>query len=239
MCVGAFFCFCHGFSLSAVKLTNVKSEWEGEVRGSLVWGGGAENPSNSRTPQHLKPSEKLPTPTQSHTGTSGAHKSSQYGKTFLFMSRLTKHQRTHTVERLYQCSQCGKNFPLKSGLTSPPNSYRRTSTSLIPVWVEFHPLSTPDQPPKNSHRTQIPLFPVWKWLQIKSNINNPPEKRIQEYALLPVWAEFHLLISPAYAPASVHITTPSVGRALRNFFSGTPVNGSCSWTFWLKFDINF
>ncbi|XP_061098575.1 zinc finger protein 615-like [Conger conger] len=100
-----------------------------QLRETVVSGrSGAENPSNSRTPQCSKAPETLPIPTQSHTGTSGAHKCPQCGKSFLTKSRLTVHQKTHTEGRPYLCSQCGKNFKTKSGLIV----HTRTHTGKLP-----------------------------------------------------------------------------------------------------------
>ncbi|KAJ8377100.1 hypothetical protein SKAU_G00076800 [Synaphobranchus kaupii] len=68
-------------------------------------GNGAENPlPPSSTHQHPTPPKTLPTPTQSHTGTPGAHTCSHCGKSFRAKSRLTTHEKIHTGDCPYQCS---------------------------------------------------------------------------------------------------------------------------------------
>ncbi|KAG5849748.1 hypothetical protein ANANG_G00075010 [Anguilla anguilla] len=80
-------------------------------------GNGTEDPlPPSSTHEHPTPPETLPTPTQSHTGTPGAHTCSHCGKGFRSKSRLATHERTHTGRRPYRCSQCGKSFTCKSYL---------------------------------------------------------------------------------------------------------------------------
>ncbi|XP_061099759.1 uncharacterized protein LOC133129585 [Conger conger] len=97
---------------------------------------GSQQPPSS-THQHPTPPKTLPTSTQSHRGTPGAHtgkgfsslkkhqqphpgkhryQCSQCGKGFSRPSVMKQHQRTHTGERPYQCSQCGKSFTRLSHL---------------------------------------------------------------------------------------------------------------------------
>ncbi|KAJ8366403.1 hypothetical protein AAFF_G00355910, partial [Aldrovandia affinis] len=101
-----------------------------EYSRSLRFGGNeAENPlPPSSTHQHPTLPKTLPTPTQSHTGTPGAHTCSQCGKRFTYPSLLTEHQRTHTGERPYHCSQCGKSFTQSSSLMR----HQRTHTGEHP-----------------------------------------------------------------------------------------------------------
>ncbi|XP_064196743.1 zinc finger protein 572-like isoform X1 [Anguilla rostrata] len=64
-----------------------------------------------RSTQQLPNSAKtLPTLTQSHTGTPGAHPCSQCGKTFKSKFLLTTHKGMHKRERPHQCSQCENSF---------------------------------------------------------------------------------------------------------------------------------
>ncbi|XP_061097521.1 uncharacterized protein LOC133128195 [Conger conger] len=81
---------------------------------------GSEQPPSS-THQHPTPPKTLPTPTQSHTGTPGAHS----GKAF---SSLKKHQQPHPGKDRYQCSQCGKGFSRSSDW----KQHQRTHTGERP-----------------------------------------------------------------------------------------------------------
>ncbi|XP_035278666.1 zinc finger protein 345-like isoform X1 [Anguilla anguilla] len=91
-------------------------------------GSGGEKLSKSRTHQHPKPTKTVPTPTQAHPGTSGAHTCPQCGKSFKFKSMLTKHQRAHSRERPYHCSQCGKSFKYSACL----KAHQKTHTGDSP-----------------------------------------------------------------------------------------------------------
>ncbi|KAJ8403163.1 hypothetical protein AAFF_G00360790, partial [Aldrovandia affinis] len=92
-------------------------------------GNGAENPlPPSSTQKPTTPTKTLPTPTQSHTGTPGAHTCSQCGKSYKHKTNLTVHQQIHSGENLYHCSHCGKNFTRSSGLIV----HQRTHTGVRP-----------------------------------------------------------------------------------------------------------
>ncbi|KAJ8355571.1 hypothetical protein SKAU_G00183650 [Synaphobranchus kaupii] len=61
-------------------------------------------------PEELNTTVTLPTPTQFHTGTPGAHTCSQCGKHFRHFCRLRVHQRIHTWDHSHHDSQSGNNF---------------------------------------------------------------------------------------------------------------------------------
>ncbi|KAJ8366214.1 hypothetical protein AAFF_G00365300 [Aldrovandia affinis] len=82
----------------------------------------------SSTHQHPTPPKTLPTLTQSHTGTPGAHICSQCGSSFRSEPLLKKHQRIHTGEHPYHCSQCGKTFSHVSNL----KEHQRIHTGVRP-----------------------------------------------------------------------------------------------------------
>ncbi|XP_061099758.1 zinc finger protein 420-like isoform X2 [Conger conger] len=111
---------------------------------------GSQQPSSS-THQHPTLPKTLPTPTQSHPLTPGAHKCLKCGKSFNSKSLLTthinihkrehsyfpcgnrfsflkKHQQTHPGKHQYQCSQCGKGFSQSSYL----KLHQRTHTGERP-----------------------------------------------------------------------------------------------------------
>ncbi|KAJ8372961.1 hypothetical protein AAFF_G00272850 [Aldrovandia affinis] len=93
----------------------------------------------SSTHQHPTPPKTLPTLTQSHTGTPGAH----------------------------ICSQCGTSFRSEPLLKkTPANPYRGVSIPLLPLWEEFQSVSLPKETPADSHRGEVvPLCTVWEEFQ--------------------------------------------------------------------------
>ncbi|XP_061080983.1 zinc finger protein 239-like isoform X2 [Conger conger] len=86
----------------------------------LDWTAGSQQPPSS-THQPLT----LPSSTQSHTGTPGTA-CSQCGLSFKSKSLLTTHKKIH--KRPYQCSLCGKSFPLLCHL----KVHRQTHTGELP-----------------------------------------------------------------------------------------------------------
>ncbi|XP_036378529.1 zinc finger protein 250-like [Megalops cyprinoides] len=83
-------------------------------------GNGAENPlPPSSTPQHptqtFSQSTTLKKHQRTHTGERPYHHS-QCGKSFTQSSALKKHLRIHTGERPFHCAQCEKSFSHMSGL---------------------------------------------------------------------------------------------------------------------------
>ncbi|XP_061097008.1 zinc finger protein 180-like [Conger conger] len=88
---------------------------------------GSQQPSSS-THQHPTPPKTLPTPTQSHPLTPGAHTCSQCGTSFKSKSLLTTHKNVHKREGTYQCSRCGKSFIQLGNL----KQHQRTHTGERP-----------------------------------------------------------------------------------------------------------
>ncbi|XP_061097000.1 zinc finger protein 883-like [Conger conger] len=88
---------------------------------------GSQQPPSS-THQHPTRPKTLPTPTQSHTGTPGAHTCFQCGTSFKSKSLLTTHKNIHKREGTYHCSQCGKSFTQLGNL----KQHQRTHTGERP-----------------------------------------------------------------------------------------------------------
>ncbi|XP_061097003.1 zinc finger protein ZFP2-like isoform X2 [Conger conger] len=80
------------------------------------------------THQHPAPPKMPPTPTQSHTGTPGAHTWSQCGKSFKYKSQLKTDKKMQKKEWIYQCSQCEKSFAWANKL----KVHQRTHTGERP-----------------------------------------------------------------------------------------------------------
>ncbi|KAJ8372509.1 hypothetical protein AAFF_G00281600 [Aldrovandia affinis] len=131
-------------------------------------GKGAENPlPPSSTHPHPKPPKTLPTPTQSHTGTLGAHTCSQCGTSFRSESLLKKHYRVHTGERPYHCSQCGKSFTQSSSLTL----HQQTHTGERPYHCSQCGKSLSTLPNLKRHLPiHLPLLPVWEEFSTLPNL---------------------------------------------------------------------
>ncbi|KAJ8366359.1 hypothetical protein AAFF_G00360950 [Aldrovandia affinis] len=173
-------------------IEKVHSEEHSQI---LRSGGNPAGSSLQGAHQHPTPPKTLPTLTQSHTGTPGAHPCSQCGTSFRSEPLLKKHQRIHTGERPYHCTQCGKSFSRGTHLKEHQHihtgerpyhcSQCRKSFSQVSNLKKHQRLHTGERPyhcaqcgksfshiqlfnktPTDSHRgAPIPLFPMWEEFQ--------------------------------------------------------------------------